>query len=300
MLCFSDISQRILYDTSKAEGELLSLINSTISHEMRNPLNSVINQCKIIYAMCMTFNQVLTEGVSDMPVIIFDQLKDVYDEVLKSVNIMSSSSQLLLLNVEDILGFAQLKAGKFVKIIKRFNIKRAIEDIVSIQQYQAESKNIQIQTKFLGFPPRNLQKIYPDGEEIPISEQNLMIESDEKRIKQVLINLQSNALKFTKETGVIQIVTEFIYPKGSSKKRCNHSQFYQSFSSEEHNSESDLGSEADNFEHEHLVSSIYDPIKDYPKLVISVIDTGIGIKKKDKIKLFKLFGCLQNTRQMNT
>ena len=45
MMMFSDISQKILYDTSKAEGELLSLINSTISHEMRNPLNSIINQC---------------------------------------------------------------------------------------------------------------------------------------------------------------------------------------------------------------------------------------------------------------
>ena len=31
-----------------------------------------------------------------------------------------------------------------------------------------------------------------------------------------------------------------------------------------------------------------------------MIDTGIGIKKKDKVKLFKLFGCLQNTRMMNT
>jgi len=48
MLCFVDISQKILYDTSKAESEMLSLINSTISHEMRNPLNSIINQCKIM------------------------------------------------------------------------------------------------------------------------------------------------------------------------------------------------------------------------------------------------------------
>ena len=48
MICFIDISQKILYDTSKAEGELLSLINSTISHEMRNPLNSIINNCKIV------------------------------------------------------------------------------------------------------------------------------------------------------------------------------------------------------------------------------------------------------------
>ena len=43
MLCINDISQNILYDSSKAEGELLTLINSTISHEMRNPLNSIIN-----------------------------------------------------------------------------------------------------------------------------------------------------------------------------------------------------------------------------------------------------------------
>lgn len=48
MICFIDISQKILYDSSRAEGELLALINSTISHEMRNPLNSIINQCKII------------------------------------------------------------------------------------------------------------------------------------------------------------------------------------------------------------------------------------------------------------
>jgi len=36
------------------------------------------------------------------------------------------------------------------------------------------------------------------------------------------------------------------------------------------------------------------------KIVISVIDTGIGIKPVDRLKLFKLFGTLQNTRQMNT
>lgn len=51
-------------------------------------------------------------------------------EFSKGYKIQMSSSQLLLLNVEDILGFAQLKAGKFIKIIKKFNIKRCIDDIV--------------------------------------------------------------------------------------------------------------------------------------------------------------------------
>ena len=31
-----------------------------------------------------------------------------------------------------------------------------------------------------------------------------------------------------------------------------------------------------------------------------MLDNGVGIKKKDQKKLFKMFGCLQSTRQMNT
>lgn len=61
MLCFADISQKILADSSKAEGEFLSLINSTISHEMRNPLNSIINQCKIMAIVIQTFKPLLEQ-----------------------------------------------------------------------------------------------------------------------------------------------------------------------------------------------------------------------------------------------
>ena len=65
---------------------------------------------------------------------------------------------MLLLHVEDILGYAQLKAGKFVKIMKRFNIRKAVEEIVSIQKYQAEAKKIEIKTFFMGFPDKLTQK----------------------------------------------------------------------------------------------------------------------------------------------
>lgn len=44
-----------------------------------------------------------------------------------------------------------------------------------------------------------------------------MINSEEKRIKQILMNLQSNALKFTKEKGEIRIIVEFI-KKNPAKK----------------------------------------------------------------------------------
>ena len=55
-------------------------------------------------------------------------------------------------------------------------------------------------------------------------------------------------------------------------------------------------SEAKKFEKEHNVEAIFHPEIERDKIVISVIDSGIGIKRKDKIKLFKLFGCLNNTR----
>ena len=35
-------------------------------------------------------------------------------------------------------------------------------------------------------------------------------------------------------------------------------------------------------------------------IAISIIDTGVGIKNENKIKLFELFGSLQDTQQMNT
>jgi hypothetical protein len=61
---------------------------------------------------------------------IFSTIKEIYTEITQSSRTMTTSSNLLLLNVEDILGFAQLKAGRFNKIIKRFSIKRAVEEIV--------------------------------------------------------------------------------------------------------------------------------------------------------------------------
>ena len=65
--------------------------------------------------------------------------------------------------------------------------------------------------------------------------------SDERRLKQVIINLLSNALKFTNE-GSITIEVEF-----------------------------DTNTN---------------------KLLFNIIDTGIGIRRVDQVKLFKMFGKL--------
>ena len=47
-----------------------------------------------------------------------------------------------------------MKAGKFIKNIKLFNIKIAVDDIRSIQEYQAQGRNIEIISEFIGFKPK--------------------------------------------------------------------------------------------------------------------------------------------------
>ena len=44
MLQLYNVSKDILYDREKTHSDLLMLINATVSHELRNPLNSLIAQ----------------------------------------------------------------------------------------------------------------------------------------------------------------------------------------------------------------------------------------------------------------
>jgi signal transduction histidine kinase len=39
---FSEVSDSVLFMEQKSENELLSMTNATVSHELRNPLNSIV------------------------------------------------------------------------------------------------------------------------------------------------------------------------------------------------------------------------------------------------------------------
>lgn len=61
MLQFIDISQSILYDMEKAQNQVLSMINACVSHEMRNPLNSIIAQNMESKHVCEEIKDLVTE-----------------------------------------------------------------------------------------------------------------------------------------------------------------------------------------------------------------------------------------------
>lgn len=50
--------------------------------------------------------------------------------------------------VDDLLDFAQLNAGKFRKVCKPFDLKEAIEEIISIQKEKAKMAGIELKSMF--------------------------------------------------------------------------------------------------------------------------------------------------------
>ena len=87
------------------------------------------------------------------------------------------------------------------------------------------------------------------------------------------------------------------YVRASKKAKKNHFQkITQKYNLTEDESESKQSSESQSvyqeFEEEHGFHTVFQPDPEKDKLVVTVVDKGIGIKKKDRVKLFKLFGCL--------
>jgi len=58
---------------------------------------------------------------------------------------------MLLSIVQDLLDFAQIKAGKFRKSGEWFDIKKAVEGVICIQAQQAKAKGIELTAKFNNF-----------------------------------------------------------------------------------------------------------------------------------------------------
>ena len=47
--------------------------------------------------------------------------------------------------IQDLLDYAQIKSGKFRKKLERFDLRKAITEVMSIQKNQAKAKNINIE-----------------------------------------------------------------------------------------------------------------------------------------------------------
>ena len=115
---------------------------------------------------------------------------DLNDRQLQSLQTIEKSGNHLLELINDILDVAKVEAGQIKLSCQPCNVETLCQSSLIFIKQQAFSKNIQVETEV----PPNLPNI------------NL----DERRIRQVLINLLNNAVKFTPNGGKISLKVNYI------------------------------------------------------------------------------------------
>ncbi len=142
---------------------------ASMSHELRTPLNAIIG-----------FSQVLEERY-------FGELTEKQAEHL--ANILDSGKHLLTL-INDILDLSKVEAGKMELEVADVDVSRLIFESLMFVQEKAHQHSIRLETSLSEDASR------------------LTIQADERKLKQVLFNLLSNATKFTPDGGSITLSAE--------------------------------------------------------------------------------------------
>ena len=107
----------MLSDSLTTEKKYLSYMNSTISHEMRNPLNSIMAQVGVFESLIDDMNSIFNVAADKLTTEEVGSAHQIIGNFKKCLNICGASCKLLLFNVEDILALPRLKEGRFTKNI---------------------------------------------------------------------------------------------------------------------------------------------------------------------------------------
>jgi signal transduction histidine kinase len=148
--------------------EAKSAFLANMSHELRTPLNAIIG-----------FSQMLE---SEM----FGPLGDArYKEYIKDIH---DSGQHLIALVNDVLDLSVVEAGQLELFESEVDLRALVDGCVDMLRNLAERKNLRLVSEIT----KNLPALSADA----------------KTIRQILLNLISNAIKFTPEGGTISISGE--------------------------------------------------------------------------------------------
>jgi signal transduction histidine kinase len=164
----------------------------------------------------------------------FGGLTDVQEEYLTDVH---DSSKHLLSLINDILDLSKVEAGKLEYEPAEVQIRDILTNSLVMIKEKALKHGIKIATELNGIPQT--------------------IQADERKLKQILYNLLSNAAKFTPDAGHIKL---------SAKCVSNTDEQIQGLSASD---------------------------KNY--IQISVEDSGIGLKKEDLKRIFEPFEQVENS-----
>ncbi len=137
-----------------------------MSHEIRTPLNCIVGMSSLLLED--------SAGPSMDPM------------HADSIRMINTSGELLRAVVDDVLDYAKLESGSFEVDIKSTKLQETLDSVLYSISQKVQDKNIRVRTHFSPTVPE-------------------YIETDSRRLQQVLFNLLGNAGKFSKKDSVIDL-----------------------------------------------------------------------------------------------
>lgn len=158
-------------EQAEASKQLKQQFLANMSHEIRTPMNAIIGTVNLL-------NRTTLDGKQS-----------------KYLNIIKTSSDNLLVIINDILDISKIESGKFTIEDIPFSLKETVENVFESLRVKSEEKKLDL---IIDYEPA----------------MGHWFVGDPVRISQVLINLIGNAIKFT-EKGFVRLT---VAPEGSGLK----------------------------------------------------------------------------------
>jgi GAF domain-containing protein/CheY-like chemotaxis protein/ligand-binding sensor domain-containing protein len=198
--------------------EAKSSFLSTVSHELRTPLTSVLGFAKII-------KKRLEEKIFPLLKIEDNRTQRTVDQVAGNLNVVVAEGERLTTLINNVLDLAKIEAGKIEWHMETLNVPEIIERATAATASLFDSSGLKLKN--------DVDTSLPE------------IVGDQDKMIQVVINLISNAVKFT-DKGSVTCRAKF-HPERSVEGQKNG------------------------------------------EIVVSIIDTGMGIAPEDQPKVFEKF-----------
>lgn len=170
--------------------------SQNISHELsltNQKLDCALSQAQVAAKAKSNFLATMTRelrtpmnGVIGMANLLSETKLDEAQE--QQVNVIKGCANSLLIVINDILDFSKIEAGKMDIESVDFNLKKMCKETLDLLRFQAEGKDLKLELEC--------------HESVPE-----YIKSDPNRLRQVLLNFLSNAIKFTMEGHVKLILS---------------------------------------------------------------------------------------------
>lgn len=163
-------------EQAEAANRAKSEFLANMSHEIRTPMTAILGFADIL------LRETVLEAEAAPP------------KRIEALETIRRNGEHLLQLINDVLDLSKIEAGKLEIERTDCSPMQILAELASLMRVRAAAKDIPLEVECVGAIPERIQ-------------------SDPTRLRQILINLVGNAIKFT-ETGRVRVVTRLMEEKG--------------------------------------------------------------------------------------